>query len=112
MSRHLGWLLRSKFVQGRLRRRVLAGPPGPTEAERRANRRQFLGEVVYGGGPRAVARQTTPDGYDLTIQSSLAAVGRLLNAPVSAGYHTPAKAFGPDFALELPGVSRTDEPSS
>ncbi len=33
-SRYLGWALRSPFVQGLLKRRIQAGPPGPTDEER------------------------------------------------------------------------------
>ena len=55
-------------------------------------------------------RMQTPDGYDLTVQSSLAAVARVLSGTVSPGFRTPAMAFGPDFVLELQGVSRDDEP--
>jgi len=60
-------------------------------------------------GRTAVARQETPDGYDLTVQAALAAASRVLAGAVGPGYHTPATAFGPDFVLELPGVTRTDE---
>ena len=110
LSRYLGWLLRSKLVQNRLRRRILAGSPGPGEDERRRNRCAFWGEVADDAGRTAVSRQRTPDGYDLTVQSSLAAVTRVLAGGVAPGFHTPATAFGPDFVLDLPGVSRTDEP--
>jgi short subunit dehydrogenase-like uncharacterized protein len=60
-------------------------------------------------GRTAVGRQETPDGYDLTVEAALAAVSRVRAAAVAPGYHTPATAFGPDFVLELPGVTRTDE---
>ena len=111
LTRHLGWLLRSRPVQGWLRRRIRAGAPGPTEAERQANRCQLWGAVADPAGRTAVARQETPDGYDLTVQSAMAAVSRVLAGAAAPGYHTPATAFGPDFVLELPGVIRTDEPA-
>jgi short subunit dehydrogenase-like uncharacterized protein len=111
LSRYLGWLLRTRFVQARLRRRILTGPEGPTEVERRANRCAFWGEVTDDAGRRAVSRQETPDGYDLTVQSSLAAAAHVLGGSVTPGFRTPAMAFGPDFVLDLPGVSRTDEPA-
>lgn len=110
VSRYLGWLLRTRLVQGRLRRRILAGPAGPTEAERRANRCDFWAEVTDDAGRRAAARQQTPDGYDLTVQAALAATARVAAGAVSPGFRTPAMAFGPDFVLELPGVTRADEP--
>jgi short subunit dehydrogenase-like uncharacterized protein len=109
LTRYLGWLVRSRPVRAWVRRRILAGPPGPTEAERQANRCDLWGAVADPAGRTAVARQQTPDGYDLTVQSSLAAASRVLSGTVAAGYHTPATAFGPDFVLELPGVTRTDE---
>ena len=109
LSRWLGWLLSSRFVQNRLRRRILAGPPGPTEAERRQNRCYFWGEATDESGGKVVTRQQTPDGYDLTVQTSLAAVARVLSGTVSPGFKTPAMAFGPDFILEIAGVTRTDE---
>ncbi|HEY2785643.1 MAG TPA: saccharopine dehydrogenase NADP-binding domain-containing protein [Fimbriiglobus sp.] len=109
ISRGFGWLLRTKWMQARLRRRIRAGRPGPTEDERRRNRCTFWGEVADDAGRTAAARMQTPDGYDLTVQSSLAAVARVLAGSVPTGFQTPAMAFGPDFALEIPGVSRSDE---
>jgi short subunit dehydrogenase-like uncharacterized protein len=109
MTRWLGWLLGSRLVQNRLRRRILAGRPGPTEEERRRNRCYFWGEVTDESGGKAVARQQTPDGYDLTVQTALAAVARVLSGAVPPGFKTPAMAFGPDFILEIAGVSRMDE---
>ena len=109
LSRWFGWLVRSRWMQTRLRRRVQAGPPGPTEAERRGNRCFFWGEVMDKAGRTVVTRMQTPDGYDLTVSSSLASVERIRSGEVSNGFRTPAMAFGPDFALELPGVTRLDE---
>jgi short subunit dehydrogenase-like uncharacterized protein len=34
LSRHIGWLLGARSVQNWLKRRIQAGPPGPTEEER------------------------------------------------------------------------------
>lgn len=36
-------------------------------------------------------------------------VERVLAGDAPAGYQTPAKAYGADFALGIEGVSRTDE---
>jgi short subunit dehydrogenase-like uncharacterized protein len=112
LTRYFGWLLRRKAVQAWIGRRIRAGPPGPTEGERRANRCQMWGAVADPAGRTAVARQETPDGYALTVEAALAAVSRVRAGAVAPGYHTPATAFGPDFVLELPGVTRTDEPTA
>jgi len=109
LTRWFGRLLGSRWVQNRLRRRILAGPPGPIESERRQNRCFFWGEATDESGGRAVARQQTADGYDLTVQTSVAAVAQVLNGAVSPGFKTPAMAFGPEFILEIAGVTRTDE---
>jgi short subunit dehydrogenase-like uncharacterized protein len=109
LSRWLGWLLGSRYLQYRLRRRILAGPPGPTEAERRQNRCYFWAEVTDETGRSAVARQQTPDGYDLTVATALSAVARVLSGAIVPGFKTPAMAFGPDFILEMAGVTRTDD---
>jgi short subunit dehydrogenase-like uncharacterized protein len=109
LTRYSGWLLRRKAVQAWLGRRIRAGPPGPTADERRTNRCHLWGAVADSAGRTAVCRQQTPDGYDVTVEAALVAVSRVLAGAVAPGYHTPATAFGPDFVLELPGVTRTDE---
>jgi short subunit dehydrogenase-like uncharacterized protein len=108
LSRWFGWLLRSKLVQSRLRRRIAAGAPGPNETERQESRCAFWAEVTDQEGRAASARQETPNGYDLTVQTALAAVERVLAGAASSGFQTPAMAFGPDFVLGIPGVRRVD----
>ncbi|HVK11886.1 MAG TPA: saccharopine dehydrogenase NADP-binding domain-containing protein [Gemmataceae bacterium] len=109
LTRWFGPLLDTAFVQRRLRKRIGAGPPGPTEADRRANRCAFWGEVSDEAGGRAVARLETPDGYTLTVETAVAAAARVLAGDVAPGFQTPARAFGPDFVLGIPGVVRMDE---
>ncbi len=108
-SRWFGWLLGAKFVQSWLRRRILARPAGPTAAERSASRTLLWGEASDDAGNRAITRMQTPDGYDLTVQTSLAIVQRILAGTIAPGFQTPSLAFGPDFILEFAGVIRTDE---
>jgi len=110
LIRGFGWLLGSRTVQKWLERRIRAGPPGPTDAERRQRRAHFWGEVTDEVGRRAAVRLQTPDGYDLTVLTSLAVVERVLSGAVSPGFQTPGMAFGPDFILEIAGVTRADEP--
>ena len=44
-SRPFGWLLGSRLAQGLLRRRIRAGPPGPTEEERARGRSYLWGQL-------------------------------------------------------------------
>jgi short subunit dehydrogenase-like uncharacterized protein len=109
LSRPLGGLLRASAVQGFLKRRIQAGPPGPTDEQRSRGRSFLWGEVTDDRGGRAVSRLTTPEGYTLTATASLAIVERALAGQVSPGFQTPSRAYGPDLVLALPGVMRQDE---
>ena len=107
-SRYLGPVLGSAAVRRVLTARVRAGAPGPTEDERRRGRAFVWGEVEDDEGRRAVSRLATPEGYTFTARAALAAVDRALAGQAPAGFQTPAKAYGPDFVLGIPGVTRTD----
>jgi short subunit dehydrogenase-like uncharacterized protein len=95
-------------IQGFLKRRIRAGAPGPS-AEARARGRSLLwGEVSDAQGARACARQETPEGYTLTALTLLAIAERALAGDAPKGFMTPAKAYGPDFVLAIPGLTRQD----
>jgi len=83
-------------------------PTGPGEAQRAAGYSLLWGEVTDGAGRRAAARMRTPHAYSVTALAALAAVERVLAGDVHPGYQTPARAYGPDFALTIPGVTRAD----
>jgi short subunit dehydrogenase-like uncharacterized protein len=109
LSRSLGWALGSSPVQQFLKRRIQAGPPGPSDAERASGKTYLWGEVEDGQGRRAVSRLRGPEGYTFTMLTALAAMTRVMNGDAPAGYQTPSLAYGPDFVLEMPGVERVDE---
>jgi short subunit dehydrogenase-like uncharacterized protein len=110
LSRGFGWLIGSNLVQNWLRRRIAASPPGPSEEDRRKSQCYLWGEATDNAGRRAVARLRTADAYDLTVQTALAVVGRMLNGAIAPGFQTPALAFGADFILDVEGVVLVDEP--
>jgi short subunit dehydrogenase-like uncharacterized protein len=107
-SRYLGPLLGSGPVRRVLTARVRSGPAGPTEEERRRGRGFVWGEVEDDTGRRTVSRLATPEGYTFTALAALAVVERVLAGQAPAGFQTPAKAYGPDFVLGVPGVTRAD----
>jgi short subunit dehydrogenase-like uncharacterized protein len=107
-SRSLGWLLGTKFMQRRLKKRVQEGPPGPTDEERARGMSLLWGEARDDVGGRAVSWLRGPEGYTLTALTALAVVEKVLAGQVAAGFQTPGKAYGPDFVLEVPGVVRVD----
>lgn len=105
-SRYLGWLLGSRPVQRYLKRRIDAAPPGPTDKERARTYCLLWGEATDDAGGRVEARMRTPDGYTLTALTTLSIVEKALAGNAPPGFQTPAKAYGPDFILEIAGVSR------
>ena len=107
-SRYLGPLLGSEAVRRFLTARVRAGAPGPSEEERRRGRGFVWGEAEDDAGRRATSRLATPEGYTFTARAAVAVVERVLSGQAPAGFQTPARAYGPDFALGLEGVTRTD----
>jgi short subunit dehydrogenase-like uncharacterized protein len=109
LSRHLGWLLGSALVQGFLKKRIRAGPPGPTAEQRARGWSLLWGEVQDDSGEKAVSRVRGPESYTMTVRSALAVVERVLAGQALPGFQTPATAFGADFVLSLEGIIREDE---
>jgi short subunit dehydrogenase-like uncharacterized protein len=108
LSRYFGWALGASWVQAMIRRRIDAGPPGPTDEERGRGQSLLWGEATDDAGHRAVARMRGPEGYTLTVLTALAVVERALAGDARPGFQTPSMAFGADFILTIPGVTRED----
>jgi short subunit dehydrogenase-like uncharacterized protein len=88
---------------------------GPGEAERNRERTEFWGRTTAADGRTAEATLQTPNGYALTVQTSLAALEQVLQGQTQAGFSTPARAFGPQFIEQFDGVSfgwRTGKPTT
>jgi len=82
--------------------------PGPTDEERARGQSLLWGEAMDASGSRVVARLRGPEGYTLTMLAALAVVGRVLAGQAPPGFQTPSLAYGADFVLELPGVTRME----
>ncbi|MBL8286904.1 MAG: saccharopine dehydrogenase NADP-binding domain-containing protein [Rubrivivax sp.] len=83
-------------------------PEGPTDAERASGHATLVAQVWNAKGDTLRSRLRTPEGYTLTALSSLAIVERVLAGDFKAGWQTPSLAYGADFVLRLPGVTRED----
>ena len=83
-------------------------PAGPGESVRESARGFLIGEARDRDGNVAVAELEPPEAYKLTAMTALEAALRIDRGDVKPGYHTPSTAFGPDFILGFPGVSRRD----
>lgn len=107
-SRYAGWLLSAGPVQKVIKKRIDGGKPGPTDAERARAFSLLWGEVMDGDGHEAVSRMRTPEGYTLTATTSVEIVRKVLAGNAPAGFQTPSLAYGPDWILDLEGVTRED----
>lgn len=106
LSRYIGWILASKPAQKILQSRI---PPGGASAEERAAGKTYLyGEASDDEGNKVASRLFGPEGYDFTVLTSLKIAERILAGHTPRGFQTPAKAYGAEMVLEIPGVTRED----
>ena len=89
-------------------RRLLGLPP----AGKASKKIDLWGCVADDHGRSKIATMQTPDGYQLTVQTALAAVKTLLDSDLPGGFFTPTQAFGVDFALHTEGVDFRYEDAS
>jgi short subunit dehydrogenase-like uncharacterized protein len=109
LSRMFGCLLGSAAVQRWLFRRIQAGQAGPTDEQRARGETLLWGEARDDHGAKVVSRLRGPEGYTMTALTALAVVGRVLTGDLRIGFQTPAKVYGADFIMAIPGVERRDE---
>lgn len=97
-------ILGLKPVQSILKRVAVSRVKELSATERQQAFTEVWGEVRNASGKAVTGRLTTPEGYTLTAESSLAAMQRILRGDILPGVWTPAKAFGANFVTTLPGV--------
>jgi short subunit dehydrogenase-like uncharacterized protein len=108
VARWFGWLLRTPWMQEKLRARVKAGPAGPSDEARARGASLLWGEATNAAGERVVSRLRGPDGYSLTADTAVRCAMRALAGEAPVGFQTPSKAYGAEFVLEAEGVTRED----
>ncbi|MFO0696759.1 MAG: saccharopine dehydrogenase NADP-binding domain-containing protein [Polyangiales bacterium] len=108
LTRPFSGLLGAGWVQRRLKRAIDARPAGPSDAQRAAAKSELWGEAKDPSGARVEATLDTPEGYTLTAMASLEIARRVAAGEAKPGFQTPSRAFGADFVLGFPGVTRTD----
>ncbi len=106
LQRYFNWLLRTSLVKNIARRRIKAGPPGPTDEERERSRSLVWGKVWDDNENEFAARIETLEGYTLTATTALMIAKRVLNGDFAMGYQTPAGAYGADLIMEVESTFR------
>lgn len=77
---------------------------GPDETARRTARVEIWGEARNAAGAVVQGRFVVPEGYTFTADAAIACVQGVRSGRVASGAVTPAKAFGGDFVMSLPGA--------
>ena len=83
-------------------------PDGPPPEAQEKRKTQLIATATNTRGASAVAELITPEPYLLTFHSALIVAKRILDGQWQAGFQTPAKMYGADLVLDIPGVSRRD----
>lgn len=96
-------------VQKHLKRLFQARATSPTPELRAQTHTSVWGQVEGNQGQTATARLHGPEaGVDWTSMTAVAAVEKVLAGNAPPGFQTPALAYGPDFVLEMEGVTREE----
>ncbi|GAA0551616.1 saccharopine dehydrogenase family protein [Chitinophaga japonensis] len=100
------WLLRKPGVRNFLKKQVKRRPAGPDDNMRSRAVSLVWGRVTDAQGHTVTARLRTPEAYDVTAYAVLHITRKILEGHFTAGYQTPATAYGEDLVTELPNVHR------
>lgn len=93
---------------GFLRRVAARLPEGPSEKALGEGRTAVWSRATDAAGTTATAVLHGPDAYLYTAATAELCLHRVLDGDVRPGYHTPAGLWGPDFGLDVDGVTRHD----
>jgi short subunit dehydrogenase-like uncharacterized protein len=108
-TRALGWLWRSAPGRAWLEATADLLPEDPSGgADPSALRMTVVAEAENAAGEIVRARMHTPEAYAFTSAAAVTAIDRVLAGAVEPGFQTPARAWGADFAREIPGVVLED----
>jgi len=106
--RGLGFMLRTGPAQAWLAACADLLPGDPTTDGEAARTMSVVAEVDDGAGQRAISRLRTPEAYAFTPLAAMAVLERVIAGDVEPGFQTPARVYGSDLVLSLPGVVRED----
>ena len=100
------WLLRTSFIRNIIRKKINSKPPGPGDEQRHNGKGYVWGEVHNSSGKFCNTCISCPEGYMLTIHSSLIIARKVLEGNFKSGFQTPAAVYGTELIMEVPGTKR------
>ncbi|MEW5938018.1 MAG: saccharopine dehydrogenase NADP-binding domain-containing protein [Chloroflexota bacterium] len=107
LMRLIGPLMYNRPVKRLLQSFLRFRPEGPSEAQRERGFSLMLAEASD-GATVVRSKQRVPEGYHLTMLTAVDIAKRILAGDFKPGFQTPSRAYGPDYILEFPGVTRED----
>jgi short subunit dehydrogenase-like uncharacterized protein len=109
LSRAFAWALRAPPWQAAVQSWADVLPADSDLAHARDDvTMRVVAEAEDDQGRCARTRLRTPEAYALTAAAATAILARVLDGDFEPGFQTPARVYGPDFVLSLPGVERED----
>ena len=100
------WLLRTNFIKKMIKKKIDKRPAGPNDEQRSKAMSLIWGQVSNSRRETKTVRMSCPDGYTLTMHSTLLIAQKILQGNFKPGYQTPASTYGEDLVMELPNVKR------
>lgn len=105
--RVIGPLLYNRPVKRLLQFFLRFRPEGPSEAQRTSGFSLMLAEASDGAA-LVKSKLRVPEGYQLTMLTAVAIAKRIIAEDLKPGFQTPSRAYGADYILDFPGVTRED----
>ena len=108
LTRYISALLYTRIAKDILKGLIgILIPMGPSKTKNQTGFSLMIAEV--GDGTKSVrTKLRTPEAYYLTALTSVEIMKRIANSDFQTGFQTPSKAYGADFILQFPGVTRED----
>jgi short subunit dehydrogenase-like uncharacterized protein len=107
LMRVIGPLLYNRPVKRFLQWFLRFQPAGPSE-ERRTSGFALLLAEASDGATTVRTKLRVPEGYQLTMFTAVAIAKRILGEDLKPGFQTPSRAYGADYILDFPGITRED----
>jgi short subunit dehydrogenase-like uncharacterized protein len=108
LTRLIGPLLHTRAVRNLLQWVIRwANPHGPSRKQNETGFSLMVGEMR--DAERVVrTRMRVPEGYWLTMLTTVEIMKQILNGDLKTGFQTPSLAYGADFIMQFDGVERDD----
>lgn len=107
LNRYLGPLLNTPPARFWQTAATQALPAGPSATQRARGRARAVVQARNAQGQCAEVRLETPEVYSFTATTAIAVADQVLHGVLQPGYQTPARVFGSQFVLSLPGVTQS-----